>query len=218
MEVQIDARPVPCGQIEDDVEVPHRVAVHARGIDPADRLHAAAKRLLEQLGGAGIDQQPVLGKRDLLHLDAPAEPQRGGAHRLHAAKPDLGVDVGVAAHVRRAGGDHPLEQRRDAIDARDAELAAPPAVVRDPVRERVAGRVRHPRSSVQRLVEMAVRVDEPRQHQPTGHIEHLRLFDGDPRLDPLDHAVAHGHVRRSVLAPRPATAQQQIRHLHGNVA
>ena len=156
------------------------------------------ERLLEELGGAGVDQEPVLRERDLLDADAPVEPLHGGADRLDAPQPGRGIDVGVAAHVGRAGGHHRLEQRRDAIDVRDAELAAPAQVVPDPVLERVAGRVRHPRSPVQGLVEMAVRVDQPREHEPPGEVEHLRVPVGEVGRDPRDRAVAHEDVRRPV--------------------
>jgi hypothetical protein len=47
VEMQVDASPVARSQIEDDVDVPHGVAVHPGGIDTADHLHAAPESLLE---------------------------------------------------------------------------------------------------------------------------------------------------------------------------
>ena len=58
---------------------------------------------------------------------------------------------------------------------------------------------------------MAVRVDEPRQHEPVGHVEHLDVR-GEAGLDALDHPSAHQDVRGRVEAPRSPTTQQQIRH------
>jgi hypothetical protein len=90
-------------------------------------------------------------------------PTTRGAHRLDAAQPDLGIDVRVAAHVRRPVGHHPLQQRHDAIDAGNAQLSAAPAIVGDPILERIAGGVRDPRTAVERLVEVAVGVDQSRK-------------------------------------------------------
>ena len=212
VQVDVDAGAVALGEAEDDVEVPHRVAVHAGRVDPADRLDARLQRLLEQFRGAGVGQHPVLRERHLLHRDPAVEPLDGRAHRLDAAQPDLGVDVGVAAHVRGPGRPPCAPAAPRCGRRRDAELAAAPALVGDPVGERVAGRVRHPRPAVQRLVEVAVRVDEPRQHQPAGHVEHLGVARDDAGLDPLDDAVAHQDVGGAVVAPGPASAQQQIGH------
>jgi hypothetical protein len=217
VQVQVDAGVVACGELEDHVQVPDRVAVHAGGIDAADRLDPARERLFEQLGRAGVGQEPMLRERDLLDADETVELPRRRAHRLDAAQADLGVDVGVAAHVRRPGGDQRPQKRDDALDARYAQLAASPPVVRDPVLERVAGRVRHPRSAVQGLVEMAVRVDQARQHEPVRNVEHLDVR-GEAGLDALDHPSTHEHVGRSVESPGPATTQQQIRHGPENYA
>jgi hypothetical protein len=210
--MDVDARPVSRGEIEDDVQMPDRVAVHAGGIDAADRLDSLPERLLEQLGGARVAQQPVLRERDLLHRDAPVEPLHRGAHRLDAAQPDLRIDVRVAPHVRRPRHHHPLQQRHNAIDARNAQLAAAPAIVGDPILERIAGRVRDPRPAVERLVEVAVSIDEPRQHEAAVNIQHLGIARIDAGLDPLDGSRADQHVRGSVEAPRPGPAQQQIGH------
>jgi hypothetical protein len=54
--MEVDAGAVARRQVEDHVEVAHGIAVHARGIDATDRLHTGPERLLQQLGGAGIDQ------------------------------------------------------------------------------------------------------------------------------------------------------------------
>ena len=160
----------------------------------------------------GLLSSPCCGNATCSHRDAPAEPLHRGAHRLDAAQPDLGIDVRVAAHVRRPGRHHPLQQRHDAIDARNAQLAAAPAIVGDPILERIAGGVRDPRPAVERLVEVAVRVDEPRQHESAGDVQHLGVARIDAGLDPLDGARADQHVRGRVEAPRPGTAQQQIGH------
>ena len=58
-----------------------------------------------------------------------------------------------------------------------------------------------------------MRVDQPRQHEPAGDVEHVHALDGDAGLDPLDRTVAHEHVRGPVETPRPATTQQQVGHL-----
>ena len=41
--------------------------------------------------------------------------------------------------------------------------------------QRIAGRVRDPRPAVERLVEVAVRIDEPRQHESAVNIQHLGI-------------------------------------------
>ena len=70
-----------------------------------------AERLLQQLRGTRVGQEPVLGERHLLDGDPAVEPLDSGADGLDAAQPDLGIDVGVGAHVRGARGHHPLQQR-----------------------------------------------------------------------------------------------------------
>jgi hypothetical protein len=110
----------------------------------------------------------------------------------------------VAADVGRAARHHALEQRDDTVHAGDAELAAAAAIVRDPVRERVARRVRHPRPAVERLVEVGVGVDEAGQHEPAADVDDLGGLELGP--DRRDDAVAHEDVGGAVVAPGAAAA------------
>ena len=51
---------------------PHGIPVDARGIDPADRLDPEGQRFLEQVRGARVGEQAVLGKRDLVDVTRPS--------------------------------------------------------------------------------------------------------------------------------------------------
>ncbi|WP_165959477.1 hypothetical protein [Nonomuraea longispora] len=169
-----------------------RQPVDAGRVDAADRLDAALQRLFEQLGGARVGQHAVLREGDLTHVDRGT----GGrlAHGLHAAQPDLGVDVGAGAHMGGAGRAHELQQRADPLDARHARLAAAGEVVADAAGERVVGGVRHPGPAVEGLVEVAVGLDEAGQHQLTRDVDHVGGGRVHTLADPGDPAVADEDV------------------------
>ena len=97
-------------------------------------------------------------------------------------------------------------------DIRQAELAPAAALVGDPVAQRVAGRVRRPRPAEQRLVQVAVRLDEAGQHQPAGHVDHVAGRRFDRRPDAVDPLLAHEHVGGVRKTPRPASAEEQGGH------
>ena len=206
MQVDVDARAVPLGQAEDDVEVAHRVAVHAGRVDPADHRDPACQGLVEELLGAGVGQDAVLWERHLLDAHPVREPGCRLVDRLDPTQPDDRVDVGVGADQRGAEGAHPLQQGGDPVDVRHTELCPAIEVVRDPVGERVAGRVRDPRPAVQRLVEVAVRLDQPGQQQHPGHVDRLRIAIGWP-ADRGDAAVLEEDVSGTLCTPQGAADQ-----------
>ena len=93
------------------------------------------------------------------------------------------------------------------------ELRAPAPVVGDPILERVAGRVRHPRPAEQGLVEVAVGVHQPGEQEPPADVELLGAVRAVHRPDRRDPAVAHEHVGGAVVAPGAPAAQQQVGHV-----
>ena len=217
VQVQVEPGAVPLDQAEHGVEVAHRVAVHAGRVDPADHCRARVEGGVEEVGGAGRGDDAVLGEGDLLDGHQVGQLRRHGRDHLDAAQPDLWVDVGVGAHVRRARGHHRPQQLADALLARDTELMPTGPVVRDPFRQRVPRRVRLPREAGQGLVEMAVRLDQPGQHQAPGDVDHLRslrslrgLRVGDGRSDPRHRPVAHEHVTPRPVTPRIPAAQEEV--------
>ena len=64
--MDVDGRAVPLGQAEDHVQMAHRVAVATGRVDPADHLDPTGEGLVEELLGAGVRQDAVLGERHLL--------------------------------------------------------------------------------------------------------------------------------------------------------
>jgi hypothetical protein len=75
----------------------------------------------------------------------------------------------------------------------------------------IAGRVRHPRSPVQRLVEMAMRVDDPGARSGRKRRAPPRRADRCSARPVRSHRRAQD-VRRSLKAPPPAATQQHVRH------
>jgi hypothetical protein len=153
--------------------VPNRVVVDAGGVDPADRAHATVQGLLDQFRRSGTGQNAALREGDLLDGDPVGEPVRHGGDGGDPVQPHLGVDVGMGTHVRRARGDHALQQRRHPVHVGQAELATAASLVGDPIGQCIPGGVRDPRSAVQRLVQMAVRIDEPGKHETPGDVDDL---------------------------------------------
>src|SRR5215831_9582620 len=99
------------------------------------------------------------------------------------------------------------------LDVRQPQLGTPAALLGDPVRQRRPCRVRHPAHPEQRLVDVAVRVDEAGQQQTARHVHYLSSrICPQVRLDQLDDPFSYQDVGRGVHAPWAAAAQQQIRH------
>ncbi len=216
VQMDVDAGAVALGEAEHHVEVPYGVAVDASRIEPADHLDPVLQGRFEQFRRPGVRDQPALREGHLLHGDPPTETLGGRSHGLHAPQPDLGIDVGVGANVGGASGHHAFEQGRDAVDIGEAELATPPTLVGDAIGQGIARRMRYPRPAIERLVEVAVRFDQPWEHEPILDIDHLdpRGVGGPDktRFHPLDDSVAHQDVDSAVLAPESTSTHQQTRH------
>ena len=48
MQVDVDWLAMPVRQPEDDIEVPHRITIDARGVKPADKIGARVQGRIEQ--------------------------------------------------------------------------------------------------------------------------------------------------------------------------
>ena len=76
--------------------------------DAADDVGAEVDRLADQVLGARVAQQPVLGERHDLQVDHAAELLAQRQQRDHPLQPRPGVDVGEREHVADA-----VPQRRE---------------------------------------------------------------------------------------------------------
>ena len=126
-----------------------------------------AQRLLEQLGRARVGQQAVLREGDLLDVTRSVQPRGGGRARprRRRARPRDRCRCACGRTWCRRPPSAPAARRCCPGSAAPARARRQRSLA---IRSASASprRVRHPRPAVQRLVEMAVRLDQPRQHEP----------------------------------------------------
>lgn len=93
MQVNVDRHLEAIGQAEDEVEVPHRVAIQRARVDAAHHVGARCERIGQHLGRAGLAQQPGLREGDDLHLGATDVRLTGGQHGVQPLGPAVDVDL-----------------------------------------------------------------------------------------------------------------------------
>jgi hypothetical protein len=215
VQVDVDAGAVPGGQVEQRVELAHRVAVHAGGVDPAERGGATAERLVQQLQRARPAEDAVLGEGDLLDIDETLDGLGRLAHGVEPVQADPGVHVGVGADPCGAEGSHVPQQGRGVLGAGQGELLTPGTLVRDPVHEPGAGRVRHPLGAPQGLVHVAVGVDQAGEGEPAAAVLDADVDSGclDPGPGLPDVAVLDQDVHGPVGCVGQAhLAEEKVAH------
>ncbi|HEY7605729.1 MAG TPA: hypothetical protein VID07_03000, partial [Actinomycetes bacterium] len=99
VEVDVEPAAVPVGDGEDGVQVLDRPVVEAGRVKAPDQVGALPGGRLQQLGGAGADQQATLGEGDQLNGDPVGEGGPGLHDPVQAVQAGNRVDVDMAADV-----------------------------------------------------------------------------------------------------------------------
>src|SRR5262245_9717864 len=134
VEVEVDAYTVPLGEVEDRVELPDRVTVDGRRVQPTEGVDLAAGGLVEQLEHARAAQQDVLRKRDHGQLDGGSERIGGVPDDVESPQAQPRVHVHVRPDRRRAVPEELPQYCDGAVEVGEAESVATAAFVRDPRR------------------------------------------------------------------------------------
>ena len=174
--VQVDVEPdtVPCRDRENAVELPFGVAVDLQRIDAADQIGAVANGRVEQVENARAAHHAALREGHDLHRHPVAIALAGGKHSLQLGEAAFEIDVDMGAQVRRAARDAFADQVAGAFFGRQRQVRQDRLVGLDAAHAGRARRVAHPRQAGQRLVEMHVAVDQPRQHEIAADVERRR--------------------------------------------
>ena len=190
VQVDVERRAVLLGEPEDRIAMTLRVAVDRAWVEPADDRRAGRHRLVEQFERPGAAQQPGLRKGDDLDLDDVAILLARPHHALDAPEAVIGVDIDMRADMGRAHprGLHRLPGRL--AGGIDIEPVLGETLVVDLVEEGRSDLVAVPGQAPQRLVEMRVRFDEPRDDDLAPAILDRDAGRGrDTRRDPRDAPV-----------------------------
>ena len=175
MEVDVDADLVTVGEAEHDVEMLHRVAIEAAGIDAADEVGAGEDRGVQQLRGATVAHDPRLWESHDLQMAPGGVCLAGSEHAFEALESCVGVHLGVTADDGGTGCNRRRE--RASGSRRDVTIGAPIGpVVLDQACESWFGRMRSEWKAESRGVEVGVYVGERWEQNPTSTIDrrHVR--------------------------------------------
>ena len=171
VQVNIEPNAVPRRDRKDTVELPLRVTVNLQRIDAADQIGAVANRRVEQVEDARTAHHAALRERDDLHRRpiAIALACRKNAFQLREAAFEIDVDMG--AQMAGAARDALADQIAGAFFGRQRQVRQDRLVGLDAAHTRRARRMPHPRQAGQRLVEMHVAIDQPRQDEIAANVE-----------------------------------------------
>ena len=171
MEVDVEPDPVPCRDREDAVELPFGVTIDFQRIDPADQICAVADRRIKQVENAWAAHYTALREGNNLNRHPVAIALARDKHPFQLGEAVFQIDVDMGAEVRRATCDAFADQIAGALFGRQRQMRQDRLVGLDAAH---AGRARHvadPWEAGQRLVEMHMTVDQPRQNEVATHIE-----------------------------------------------
>lgn len=212
VQVDVDTDPAPLGDLEQPVELLHRVAVDRRRVESADTGRPVRRRLVQQVQDAGPADHPVLRERDDLHLDRAAERLRRPADGVDPPQADTQVDVDVAAHRGDAVPQELPQHREAVVHAGNAERVPLGPLVRDASRDGGLAAVGHPWAAPPALVHMGVRVDEAGQGEQSSAVHTLTgLARGTGGYQVADLPVGDDDVDGR-HAPGADIGQSQISH------
>jgi hypothetical protein len=170
VEVDVNTHAAALGDFEEPVELAYGVAIDRSRVDATDHRRPGRGRLVKQLQHPGPPDHAVLRERDDLDLYRTIEGGSRFPHHLNAAMfdPEIYVDVRASG-----GGALPQELAKLRGRARNAWAAVPAplrALVRNPTLDAWFSAIRHPRLPPT-LVDVCVRVDEPRQGEQATSID-----------------------------------------------
>ena len=218
VEMDVDPDAVPFRQPEHHVQLPDRVAVERARVDPADQVCAGEQRLLEEIGGPGRPHHPRLRERHHLDPGTPGVVLPCGEHTFEPLQSRVGIDLGVAAHQRRPGGDGATQGVGGAFGyARFGGSPIAPVVLHEPGQPGPGG-VLPEWEAEPGGVEVGVGVDEGREQHAGGAVGY-RCAVGCRRRRPDggDAAVTDedvGDWTCDGARPSPHVAQQQVGGRH----
>ena len=209
VEVQVDRLAVALGHRERQVEQFQRPVAMVR--IQAHDICAQAHRFFQPLAGRRAGLRPAAGEESHhLQPHPVARALAQGNERLDAAQLCLRIDVGVRADRHRAaleaGCDRSLSTGGDVLDAHALGVAGKG---RNRAHERAFGILHCAQRA--RLVEMLVRVDQPRDDEPAFDVY---AFDAGTRFDcgrnAFDTAaVADQEIDRPIMAGDTGAAKEQ---------
>ena len=140
--------------------MPFRVAIHRRGIEPADHVRAFPQGGFHQLDRSRPDQHPALRKCN----DLDREPIRQVCFRLHQPferpQADVGVDVDKRPGMGGPGGDHPAAHPTGLLAEIDIVLDPVGAFGIDHLLQRRPDLVHIPVAAKERFVHVGVGIDQ----------------------------------------------------------
>ena len=205
VQMDVDAAAAAVGDPEDRVEMRDGISVEPCRVDAADERRARLDRRVEQVGGTGGDQHAALRERDDLDVDPVAEPCGCLEDALDRSDAVVEVDVDVRPDQRRSVRAVRLEEGAGTLGHR-RQLAPADPLVLDQCSKPGAGRMRSPRLSPERLVDVGMAVDEPWEHEASTCVERWAFPALRRDADGVDPAAADDDVGRRRRAGYAAVA------------
>jgi len=163
--------PTPRRDREDTVELPLRVAVNLQRIDATDEIGAVANGRIEQVEDARTAHHAALRERNDLHRCPIAITLACGKHAIQLRKATFEIDVDMGAQMAGAVRDAFADQIAGAFFGRQRQVRQDRLVGLDAAHARRARCMPHPWQARQRLVEMHVAIDQPRQYEIAADVE-----------------------------------------------
>ncbi len=195
VQMNIDSAIVSFRQPEDGIELSFRIAVDRRGVESAHHLGAHAQSFFDQLEGSGPDQQTALRKRDDLDRNRGRQIVTRAQHAFQTRQSDIGIDIDKSAHVGRPSRDHPLDGPCRLLARIDPPFDSQPPLVVDHLLDTGPDLVAIPSETQQTLVDMRVRIDEPRkEHSPPAIDRFALAHQYSSRLDRFDRTSVHQQI------------------------
>ena len=163
IEMEIDIEIVALGELEDARDLAIRIAVDIGSA--ADRAGAVLAGLNQQLVATGIADQPLLRKHAKFEIDRPGEIAFQFCDRIEALEADARIDLDMGPHPRGALHDRLLQGAAAAfVNVVFSEILLRGGHRSDHFRHRIGAAGAAFRNAG--LVEMDMRLDEARHHQP----------------------------------------------------
>lgn len=218
--VQVDVEPdaAPHRDREDAIELALGVAVDFKRVEAADEIGAIAHRQVEQVEHAWAAHHAALRKRDDLHPHPVAIPVTRGQYALQLGQAVFVIDIDMGAQMGRATCHAFADQIAGALFGRQFQIGQDFLVSFDAAHASWASRMSHPRHAGQRLVEMHVPIDQPRQYEIAADIKHRRVVRShrDALADSGDPAPGEADIDEAAIG-QTAIGQKGIDCRHGGL-